>query len=99
MDDIIEAVFEIVGTIIETIFDNIKSPRKRKWALTSFYSVIALAVAGFVLWLTVSTVDAFYPIGTIILGTVTGALFVLFAFFIVRGHRRSWTRESKRKIE
>ena len=97
MDDIIEAVFEIVGTIIEEIFDNIKSPRKRKWALTAFYSVFTLIITGFFLWGTVALAAEGSRTGAIAFGIVSGGLFLLSAFFIIRGHRRSWKRGSKRK--
>ena len=95
MDDIVEFIIEIAGDALECVFDNIKNPQKRKWALTSFYSVITLLIEGIPLWGTISFLQEKNHIGAIVLGGITALIAVVFGFFIIRGHRQNWNRNNQ----
>ena len=95
MDSIIEAIVEILGTLLEGIFSSIKNTRKRKWALTCFYSVLALIFDGFLLWPTISFLQDENHLGAAVLGGFTVLAAVIFGFLIIRGHRRNWQSVKK----
>lgn len=88
MDDIIEAVIEIAGELLEGIFSSIKNPRKRKWALTGLYTAITLLIIGFIAWNAVTLYLEENITGAVVLAAVAGMVFILFSFFIRRGHKR-----------
>ena len=90
MDDIIEAVIEIAGELLEGIFSSIKNPRKRKWALTGLYASITLLITGFIAWNAVTLYLEENVTGAVVLAAVAGIVFILFSFFIRRGHKSNW---------
>ena len=90
MDDIIEFIIEVFGELLEGILGCIKNPRKRKWALTVFYSVIWLGVTAFFTYSAVVFGEENNTAGTIAMGVIAGAVFLVFGFFIIRGHRQNW---------
>ena len=90
MDDLIEAVIELAGDLLEAAFKGIKNPQKRKWALTIFYSAVTLLLTGF---LTAGAIAIYLEgnlTGAIIFAAVAGLLFLTFGFFILRGHKKNW---------
>ena len=90
-----EIVGEIVGNLLENIFYNIKNSGKRKWALTCFYSGLALIFDGFLLWPTISFLQDENHLGAAVLGGFTVLATVIFGFLIIRGHRRNWQSVKK----
>ena len=50
MDDLIEALIDLAGDLLEEVLKGIKNPQKRKWALTVFYSLVTLLISGFLVW-------------------------------------------------
>ena len=93
MDDVIEFVIEVLGELLEAILGNIKNPQKRKWALTVFYSAI---LTGITIVFTLFAVESWKDdnaTGAIIMGVITGVLFLVLGFFVVRGHRQSWKKQ------
>ncbi len=92
MDDIIEFIIEVFGELLEAILGNIKNPRKRKWALTVFYSVIWLGVTAFFTYFAVVFGKENNTAGTIAMSVITSAIFLVFGFFIIRSHRQNWKK-------
>ena len=95
MDNIIEAIIEVAGSVFEFIFDHIKNPQKRRWALTGLYSVIATVMDGFLLWRMISFLQDENHLGAAVLGGFTVLATVIFGFIIIRGHRRNWQSVKK----
>ena len=95
MEGVLEVVVEIVGNLLENAFYNIKNSGKRKWALTCFYSVLALIFDGFLLWPTISFLQDENHLGAAVLGGFTVLATVIFGFIIIRGHRRNWQSVKK----
>ena len=95
MDDLIEFLIEVFGDIVEAALESIKNPRKRKWALTIFYSFIVLAISGLCIWAAVSNAMEQNLSGAAVMGVIAGLLLTVFGFFIIRGHKRSWRKKNK----
>ena len=95
MDAIIEFLIEVFGEIAECILDNIRDTKKRKWALTIFYSTILLAVTALCVWGAVTNGIGHNTLGAVTMGVIAGLLLTVFGFLIVRGHRRSWRKKAK----
>ena len=92
MDDVIEVVIEVLGDLLEIALGNIKNPKKRKWALTSFYSVLVLGVTALPAFSTVVFGKEGNVTGAIVMGVIAGALLAVGGFFIVLGHRQNWKK-------
>lgn len=90
MDDIIEAIVEIIGSLLEEALKGIKNPKKRKWALTGFYSVLLVVIVGFLLWGAAALFADGNLIGAAVFAVIAVLLSVIFSFFIIRGHKRNW---------
>ena len=95
MDAILDAIMEGVLEVVENTFYNIKNSGKRKWALTCFYSVLALIFDGFLLWSTISFLQDENHLGAAVLGGLTVLATVIFGFIVIRGHRRNWQSVKK----
>ena len=91
MDDLIEAAIELAGELLEILLKGIKNSQKRKWALTIFYSVATLVIAGLLIWgaVAIYTADG-NRVGATVFATMAGAILVVFGFFILRGHKSNW---------
>lgn len=92
MDDIIEFLIELFGEILAEVLANIKNPRKRRWALTMFYSVFWLGITAVLAYFAVDLGKENNTVGTVVLGVLAGIVFLVFGYFIVRGHRQNWKR-------
>ena len=90
MDDLIEAAIELIGDLLETALKGIKNPHKRKWALTIFYSVVALVITAFLIWGAVAIYLDGNLTGAIVFAVTAVILFLVFGFFILRGYKKSW---------
>ena len=90
MEDIIEAVIDLAGDLLEAAFINIENPRKRKWALTAFYSAATLIITGLLVWGAVALHLEGNSTGAVAFAAVAGILFLVFGFFILRGHKSNW---------
>ena len=90
MDDLIEAVIELFGDLLEQALKGIKDPNKRKWALTIFYSVFWLGITAFLAYWAVMFAKENNTPSTIAMGILAGAVFLVFGFFLIRAHRRNW---------
>ena len=95
MDDIIEAVVELLGDLLEMALKGIKNLQKRKWALTVFYVLITLGITGFLLWSAGEIWKDGNKTGAGIFAGIAVILCTVFGFFIIRGHKRNW--KSKRE--
>jgi len=96
MDDIIEFVIELLGELLETALGSIKNPQIRKWALTVFYSLITVAVCGFLAWIAITLYLEQNMTGALSVAGVAGVLFLVFGFFILRRHKkRNWKNKHK----
>ena len=95
MDDIIEAVIDFVGTLLEEAFKSIKNPTRRKWALTLLYSAFLLAVEGFFWWGVWALAAEGNRTGAIVFAVIAAFLLLLFGALIIRGHRQNWKRKSE----
>ena len=92
MDDIIEFVIEFLGELLETALGSIKNPQIRKWALTVFYSLFWLGIAGFFAYFAVDLAKKNSTTGAIVVGLIAGIWFFGIGFFIIRGHRQNWKK-------
>ena len=90
MDDLIEALIDLAGDLLEEVLKGIKNPQKRKWALTVFYSVITLLITGFLVWRAVAVYLDGNLTGAIVFAAVAVILLLVFGFFILRGHKKNW---------
>ena len=90
MDDLIEAVIDLAGDLLEEVLKRIKNPQKRKWALTIFYSLVTLLISGFLVWGAVAVYLDGNLTGTIAFAAVAVILLLVFGFFILRGHKMNW---------
>ncbi|MBQ8359862.1 MAG: hypothetical protein IJX37_08195 [Oscillospiraceae bacterium] len=90
MDDIIEAAIELFGDLMEAALKNIKNPRKRKWALTVFYSVLGLGVTAVPTYFAIRFGMENNTTGAIVVGVLAVVMFFVFGFLIIRGHRQNW---------
>ena len=90
MDDLIEAVIELFGDLLEQALKGIKDPNKRKWALTSFYSFVAFAITAFLIWGAVATYLDGNLTGALVFAAVAAVLFLFFGLSIAHGHRKNW---------
>ncbi len=95
MEDMIEAVIELVGSLLESAFMSTKNPTKRKWALSIFYSVILLAIVVFMLWLAWSLLKDGNHVGAAVIGGIAILLFLGFGALIIRGHKQNWKSKEK----
>ena len=89
MDDLIEAVIDLAGDLLEEVLKGIKNPQKRKWALSIFYSVITLLITGFLVWGAVAVYLDGNLTGAIVFAAVAVILLLAFGFFILRGHKKN----------
>ncbi len=96
MADFIEFLLELFGDALEAALESIKNPKRRKWALTIFYSTIVLAVTGLCVWAAISNGLEQNMSGAAVMGVITGLLLTVFGFFIIRGHKRSWISKKKK---
>ena len=90
MDDIIEAVIELLGDLLEAALGSIKNPQIRKWALTVFYSVFWLGITGFCAYFAFDFAKKNNVTGAAVVGLIAGICFLGLGFLIIRGHRRNW---------
>ncbi len=90
MDDLIEAVIELFGDLLEAALKGIKDPNKRKWALTGFYSLVTMAITAFMAWGATATYLEGNRTGAMVFAAIGAILFLVFGFFILRGHKRAW---------
>ena len=90
MDDLIEALIDLAGDLLEEVLKGIKNPQKRKWALTIFYSVITLLITGFLVWGAVAVYLDGNLTGAIVFAAVAVILLLVFGFFILRGYKKNW---------
>ena len=90
MDDLIEAVIELFGDLFEQALKGIKDPNKRKWALTSFYSFVTLAITAFLIWGAVATYLDGNLTGSLVFAAVAAVLSLFFGLSIVHGHKKNW---------
>ena len=90
MDDLIEALIDLSGDLLEEVLKGIKNPKKRKWALTVFYSVVTLLITGFLAWGAVAVYFDGNLTGAIAFAVIAVILLLIFGFFILRGHKKSW---------
>jgi len=95
MEEIIEAVIDLAGDLLEAAFISMKNPRKRKWALTAFYSAVTLMITGFLLWGAVALYLEGNLTGAAVFAAVAGILLFVFGFFILRGHKRNWKNKKR----
>jgi len=89
MEDFLAVVLEVLGNLLEDALHGIKNPRKRKWALTIFYSVIALIMSGAFIFLTLVCYKEGKGGATWILSGITGLLILGAVFLIIREHRKN----------
>ncbi len=92
MDDIIEFIIEVLGELLEELLGSIKNPKICKWALTAFYSIFWLGITAFLAYCAVALGNENNTTGTIVMGLIAGAVFLLLGFFVIRGHRQSWKK-------
>ena len=92
MDDILEFVIELLAELLESILGEVKNPRKRTWALTIFYSVFWIGITALFAYWTVMLAKEDNTPGTIAMGILAGAFFVVLGFFLIRTHRRNWKK-------
>ena len=85
-----EEILELVLTVFEALFDGIKKPKVRRWALTGFWSVTFMFFAGICFSGHMDAIRDENHTGTIIMGILTALVLAFAAFFIIRGHRRYW---------
>ena len=90
MDDLIEALIDLAGDLLEAVLKGIKNPQKRKWALTIFYSVITLLITAFLIWGAVAIYFDGNLTGATAFAAVAVLLLLIFGFFILRGHKKNW---------
>ena len=90
MDDLIEALIDLAGDLLEEVLKGIKNPQKRKWALTIFYSAITLLITGFLVWGAVAVYLDGNLTGAIVFAAVAVILLLVFGFFILRGYKKNW---------
>ena len=93
MDDLIEAVIDLACDLLEVILAGIENPKKRKWALTIFYSVVTLLIVGFLIWGAVAVFVEGNLTGAIAFAAVAAVLLLVFGFFILRGHKKNWNNK------
>lgn len=89
MEDFLAGVLEFLGYFLEDALHRIKNSRKRKWALTIFYSVIALIVSGAFIFLALACYKEGSRIGALSMSAVSGLLFFGAGFMIIREHRKN----------
>ena len=87
-----EEILEFVLTVFEALFDGIKKPKVRRWALTGFWSVTFIFFAGICLQGHIDALKDEAHIGAMIMGILTALVLAFAAFFIIRGHRRNWKK-------
>ena len=90
MDDLIEALIDLAGDLLEEVLKGIKNPQKRKWALTVFYSLVTLLISGFLVWGAVAVYLDGNLTGAIVFAAVAVILLLVFGFFILRGYKKNW---------
>lgn len=90
MDDLIGAAIELIGDLLEQALKGIKNPGKRKWALTTFYSMGALVITAFLIWGAVGACLEGNLTGAIVFAVIAAILLLVFSFFILRGHKKNW---------
>ena len=90
MDDLIEAAIELVGDLLEAALKGIRNTQKRKWALTIFYSIVTLLITIFLIWGAIAIYLDGNLAGAIVFAAVAVILFLVFGFFIFRGHKKNW---------
>lgn len=95
MDDLIEMVIELAGDLLEEMLKGIKNPHRRKWALTIFYSIVTLAITGFLIWGAVAVYLDGNLTGAIVFAGIAAVLLLVFGFFILRGHKRCWKNKRR----
>ena len=95
MDDIIEAIIDLIGSLLEELFLRIKNPNRRKWALTLLYSAFLLAMEGFFWWGVWALTVEGNRTGAMIFAVIALFLLLLFGALIIRGHRQNWKRKYK----
>ena len=88
MEDLIAGVIELVGNLLEDGFKSIKNTKKRKWALTIFYSVVTLAIVSFCVWSAIAFYRQNNWTGFIVLAVIAGFLFLIFVFLFFVATRR-----------
>ena len=87
-----EEILELVLTVFEALFDGIKKPKVRRWALTAFWSVAFMLFAGLCLHGYIDALKDENHIGATVMGILTALVLAFAAFFIIRGHRRYWEK-------
>ena len=92
MDDVVEFLIEVFGDLLGEILGSIKNPRKRKWALTVFYSVFWFGITAFFTYYSVVFGKENNTTGAIVMGIIAGVVFLALGFFIIRGHRQNWKK-------
>ncbi len=88
MDNLIEIVIEIIGSIIDAVLRTIKDPKKQKWAIRIFDGVCITALTAVTVWLFVDFYRKENVIGAI--GFAVGILLatILIVFFVIRRRRK-----------
>ena len=88
LDDLIEMLIEVVGSIIEAVLGTIKDPKKQKWAIRIFDGVCITALTAVAVWLFVDFYRKENVIGAI--GFAAGILLatMLIVFFVIRRRRK-----------
>ena len=88
MEDFLSMMLEFFGDLFENRLRAIKSPRKRKWALTSFYCVLTSLFTAVLVYMTISVSKEISKLGVLILFVFTALWVLVSGFFIVRHHRK-----------
>ena len=72
-----EEILELVLTVFEALFDGIKKPKARRWALTGFWSVTFMFLAGICFSGHMDAIKDENHTGTIIMGILTALVLII----------------------
>ena len=88
MEDILELILTVTLEVISGLKFKKQSTRRR--VMTAFFSVLATALDGFLIWTTVSTALRGEIVGAAVLGIITLCLIVISVAVVLRGHKNDW---------
>ena len=88
MDNLIEIVIEIIGSIIDAVLRTIKDPKKQKWAIRIFDGFLITALTVAAVWLIVDFYRKGNMVGAIVFSAGIVLVTALIIFFVIRRRRK-----------
>ena len=89
MEDFLSMMLEFFCDLFENKLRCIKTPGKRKWALTIFYCVFAVLFTAVLVYMTIRASKEISKLGVLVLSIFTVLWGLVSGFFIIRQHRKN----------